>query len=430
MRKHDIWVGSGVIIDFQDQHKAGLNIVSKIIHIITRMDRGGSAQNTLLTCQRLAGKYEVVLVHGLSLESKMTDLEKQSVEKQIMKARENGLKVIPIPSLVRRIEPARDLCAFFSILRLLVREKPTIVHTHTYKAGILGCWAAKMAGVPIIVHTPHGHVFYGHFSPLVTKFFIIIERFTAFIIDRMVALTEGERNDYIAFSVSKPDKMVTIHSGVDIDLYTRAGVDIEEKKRSLGLYPQRLIVGAIGWLLPIKGPMHLLKAMKSVWESNPDTQLVFVGKGDQEEELKTETFRMGASSKVRFLGWRYDIPEIMQAIDILVLPSLNEGMGRVLVEAMAAGRPVVASNVCGIPDLVRHGQNGFLVSPGDVNGLCTAIIRLLNDQKIREEMGRRGRSAANEFSEEKMLQKIDALYSSLLGKMGVHKGRIRQALVR
>jgi glycosyltransferase involved in cell wall biosynthesis len=404
--------------------------VKKIVHIITRLDRGGSAQNTLVTCQRLAGRYKVVLVHGLSLESKMTGWEKQSVERQIIKAREKGLKVIPVPSLVRRIDPARDLCAFFSILMLLVREKPTIVHTHTYKAGILGCWAAKMAGIPIIVHTPHGHVFYGHFSPLVTKFFIIIEKFTAHLIDRMVALTEGERNDYIAFSVSKPDKMVTVHSGVDIDLYTTTRVNIHEKKRSLGLQAEGLIVGAIGWLLPIKGPMHLLKAMKGVWESNPDTQLVFVGKGDLEEELKAETLRMGASGRVIFLGWRYDIPEIMQVLDILVLPSLNEGMGRVLVEAMAAGRPVVASSVGGIPDLVRHGQNGFLVGPGDVNGLSLAIKKLLIDNKMRDEMGRRGRAMAHDFSVEKMLEKIDALYSSLLGEMVAHKGRTDQALAK
>lgn len=404
--------------------------MKKIVHIITRLDRGGSAQNTLLTCQRLAGRYEVVLVHGLSLESKMTDWEKQSVDRQIMKAMEMGVKVIPVPSLVRRIDPAWDLCAFFSILRLLVREKPTIVHTHTYKAGILGCWAAKMAGVSIIVHTPHGHVFYGHFRPLVTKLFIMIEKFTASIIDCMVALTEGERNDYIAFSVSKPDKMVTVHSGVDIDLYTTTRVNIQEKKRSLGLHPEGLIVGAIGWLLPIKGPMHLLKAMKGVWESNPETQLVFVGKGDLEEKLKTETLRMGVSDKVIFLGWRYDIPEIMQVLDILVLPSLNEGMGRVLVEAMASGRPVVASNVGGIPDLVRHGQNGFLVGPGDVNGLSLAIKKLLVDNKMRDEMGRRGRAMAHNFSVEKMLEKIDALYSSLLGEMAAHKGRIDQALAK
>jgi glycosyltransferase involved in cell wall biosynthesis len=385
----------------------------KVLHIITRMDRGGSAQNTLLTCQELSHKYSVVLAYGLSHESKMTELERRSVERQIKEAQERGLKDIVIPSLVRRINPVRDFFAFFSILWVLISEKPTIVHTHTYKAGIIGCWAAKIAGVPVIVHTPHGHVFFGHFSPLVTRFFMMIEKITAFIIDRMVALSEGEREDYIAFSVSKPGKMVTIHSGVDVTRFMKARVKIEDKKKSLGVNTKGLVVGTIGWLLPIKGPMYLLKAMEIVWQTHPGIQLIYVGKGDLEEDVKKEAHRMGVFEKVTFLGWRDDIPEIMQVLDIFVLPSLNEGMGRVLVEAMAAGRPIVASKVGGIPDLVKDGQNGFLVKPGDANDLSSAIKKLLNDKKVREEMGRKGRAMAGDYSVEKMIEKIDALYTNL-----------------
>lgn len=385
----------------------------KVIHIITRMDRGGSAQNTLLTCYGLKEKYEVMLIHGPSLESRMTALEKQSVDKRIKRAQEGGVKVIIIPSLVRRVSPGYDLWAFLSLWRLMIKEKPTIVHTHTYKAGILGCWAAKMAGVRIIVHTPHGHVFYGHFNPVVTRLFIMIERFTALIMDHMVALTQGERKDYIAFSVSNPQKISTIHSGVDMDLYMMENVNIDEKKRSLGLDPKSLAVGTVGWLLPIKGPMYLLKAMAHVWQKHPDVTLVYVGKGDLENELREEAFRMGVSEKVSFLGWREDIPEIMHILDIFVLPSLNEGMGRVLVEAMAAGRPIVASSVGGILDLVKHGQNGFLVKPGDVTSLSLAIGELVRDKKLRNEMGRAGKTMAQRYGVEKMLRKIDALYSSL-----------------
>jgi glycosyltransferase involved in cell wall biosynthesis len=235
----------------------------------------------------------------------------------------------------------------------------------------------------------------------------------AFITDRMVALTEGEKNDYIAFSICDPDKIVTIHSGVEIDRCMTAEVDIEDKKKSLGLDPKGLVVGTVGWLLPIKGPMHLLNAMARVWQSHPETSLVFVGKGDLEKELREEALRMEASGRVSFLGWRDDIPEIMQILDIFVLPSLNEGMGRVLVEAMAAGKPVVASRVGGIPDLVKHGQNGLLVEPGDVTGLSLAIRKLLIDKKMQDEMGMKGRTMAQNFGVEKMVEKIDALYSSL-----------------
>lgn len=356
----------------------------------------------------------MVLVHGLSFESRMTEQEKESVDQGIKESVEKGVRVIAIPSLVRRISPLQDLKALFSLWRRLIRERPFIVHTHTSKAGILGRLAAKLARVPIIIHTPHGHVFYGHFGPLISKFFLLTERLMARITDQMVALTQTEKNDYVALSVFSPEKVATIHSGVDVDRFMNIQVNIAEKKRMLGLNSKGLVVGTVGWLLPIKGPLHLLKAMPYVWENHPETSLIFVGKGDLEKGLKEEARRMGVSDKVIFLGWRDDIPEIMQVLDVFVLPSLNEGMGRVLVEAMAAGKPVVASRVGGILDLVKEGQNGCLAEPGDEKGLAIAIKKLLDDKKMRDEMGKRGREMAQGFSVEKMIEKIDVLYESLL----------------
>lgn len=386
----------------------------KILHIITRLDRGGSAENTVLTCLGLREKYELVLVHGLSLESRMTDWEKQSVDSRIEEARALGVKVVAVPSLVRRIAPLQDLCALFSLLRLIIREKPDMVHTHTSKAGILGRWAAWLARVPIIVHTAHGHVFYGHFGPLASRFFVLLERLMASITDIMIALTQGERNDYIKYFVSSQNRTATIHSGVEIDDYLSARVNIEEKKRALGICSGGLVVGTVGWLLPIKGPMRLLNAMESVWQDYPEATLVFVGKGDLETELRAKASHMGTADRVHFLGWRDDIPEIMKILDVFVLPSLNEGMGRVLVEAMAAGRPVVASRVGGIPDLVKHHENGFLVEPGDENGFSTAIKELMADRIMRNQMGEKGRIMARDFDVKTMVGKIDALYASLL----------------
>ncbi len=389
----------------------------KVMHIITRLDKGGSAQNTLLTCRELSRKYEIVLVHGLSIESQMTEQEKESVDRGIKESVEKGVRVIAIPSLVRKISPLQDLKALFSLWRLFIRERPFIVHTHTSKGGILGRLAAKLAGVPIIIHTPHGHVFYGHFGPLVSKCFLLTERLMARITDRIVALTQAERNDHIALSVFSPQKIATIHSGVDVDQYMNVHVNIAEKKRALGLNSKSFVVGTVGWLLPIKGPLHLLKAMSYVWESHPETTLIFVGKGDLEKGLKVEARRLGVSEKVLFLGWRDDIPEIMQVLDVFVLASLNEGMGRVLVEAMAAGKPVVASRVGGILDLVNEGQNGFLAEPGDEKGLAIAIKKLLEDKKMRDEMGKKGREMAQGFSVEKMVEKIDVLYEALLNEV-------------
>jgi glycosyltransferase involved in cell wall biosynthesis len=390
----------------------------KVLHLITRLDRGGSAQNTLLTCLGLNGKHELVLAYGLSLESQMTSWEKQSVDREIKRAEEGGVKLTAIPSLVRRIDPVHDLRAFLSLWQLMIKERPHIVHTHTSKAGLLGRWAAKMAGVPIIVHTPHGHVFYGHFGPLLSRFFVIIEKLAASITDRMVALTEAEGNDYNTLLVCNPDKMVTIHSGVDIARYAAVQVNVEEKKKSLGITPKGLVVGTVGWLLPIKGPVYLLNAMARIWQSYPDIGLVFVGKGELEEALRAEASRRGVSDKVTFLGWRDDIPEIMQIMDVFVLPSLNEGMGRVLVEAMAAGKAIVASDTGGIPDLVSHGHNGLLVPPRNSNQLAEAIITLLTDTHRREEMGKNGKLLAQKYSIESMVNKIDTLYETLLTQNG------------
>jgi glycosyltransferase involved in cell wall biosynthesis len=249
---------------------------------------------------------------------------------------------------------------------------------------------------------------------LLSRLFIWIEKLFSFFTDRMITLTEGEKKDYIECSLCPPNKLIKIHSGVDIEKFKQERVRADEKKRSLGLAQNSLVVGFIGWLLPIKGPMHLLKAMEDVWQDYDDTVLVFIGKGDLDADLKAEALKTSANGRVNFLGWRNDIDQIMPIFDFFVLPSLNEGMGRVLVEAMAAGKPIVASNVGGIPDLVKHDHNGLLVPPGDEKALAAGIKQLINDPEKAKMMGQRGRELCNQFSVEAMIEKIDTLYGKLL----------------
>ncbi len=344
----------------------------------------------------------------------MTDSEREAVEIQIESARVNGVKIIQIPSLLRRISPVNDICALYGLVRIIKTEKPDVVHTHTSKAGILGRMAAKIARVPLVVHTPHGHVFFGHFGPILSRIFLWVERLFGILTDRVIALTDGERNDYTDRNVYPEDKLVQIHSGVDIGKFKQSPVSAVEKKRSLGLAQNGLVVGFIGWLLPIKGPMYLLKAMEDVWRDYENTVLVFIGKGDLDVDLRTAALKTTANGRVNFLGWRNDIDEIMPIFDIFVLPSLNEGMGRVLVEAMAAGKPVVASNVGGIPDLVQNDINGLLVPPGDEKALSASIKQLINDPEKAKLMGQRGKELCNQFSVKSMVEKIDTLYGKLL----------------
>ena len=269
--------------------------MTKILHIITRLDMGGSAQNTLLTCKELSGKYETILVHGPSHESGMSDLEKKTVEDGIEKAKTQGVKVIPLPSLVRSIRPIRDFKALLALVWLIFKEKPNIVHTHSSKAGILGRLAAKMAWVPHIIHTPHGHVFYGHFGAFASKVFLWIEKLFSKFTDRIVALTDGEKNDYEKLSVCPSEKLLKIHSGVDVARYMQPNGNMVEKKRSLGLDQNDAVIGFVGWLLPIKGPVYLIKAMEYVWPEHPEASLVFVGKGDLDVDLRAQALRMNAN---------------------------------------------------------------------------------------------------------------------------------------
>ena len=394
----------------------------KVLHIITRMDMGGSAQNTLDTCLHMNGRrYRSTLLYGPSLESGMTAAERNTVDRRLTRAKESGTRLVPVNDLVRAVRPVKDFLAFISILGWVHKIKPAIVHTHTSKAGLIGRLAAKLCRVPHLVHTPHGHVFYGHFGPVQSRIFLWIERLAAKITDKTIALTNREKQDYIAYRVVPGAKLATIHSGVDIRPYVTPGAGKSALKKRFGIDPAHTVVGTVGWLLPIKGPEVLLKSLGHIDARRKDVTLVYVGKGALEASLKSTSRQLGIEDRVKFLGWRDDIPFILQMFDIFALASLNEGMGRVLVEAMAAGLPVVASDTGGIPDLVSHNVNGLLFAPGNDVALADCLARLLENPREALEMGRLGRERCRAYSLEAMVDKIHALYAELLQPAELHK---------
>jgi glycosyltransferase involved in cell wall biosynthesis len=389
----------------------------KIVHIITRLDMGGSAQNTLLTISHLdPGRYEVALIKGTSRESGMAPEEVERVENKLRSAMQRGAQAFELPTLVRRISPTKDIRAFFSLLSFLRNCRPEILHTHTSKAGTLGRLAGWLARVPIIIHTPHGHVFYGYFGHRVSRFFLLMEKLLGRITQHVVALTPAEARDYLAFGVVKQEGLSIIHSGVDLGLFQGGSRKRYQKRIALGIPPTAQVVGFVGWLLPIKGVSFLIRAMAGVVQQFPQSRLVLVGKGEQYIQLRQQTENLGLSERVCFLGWRRNIHEIMPCFDLLVLPSLNEGMGRVLVEAMAAGIPVVGSRVGGIPDLVKDGKNGLLVPPADEVALEQAILDLLRHESKRKRMGAAGLEISQYYSLEAMVGQLSALYEILMRK--------------
>ncbi|HEB34896.1 MAG TPA: glycosyltransferase family 1 protein [Candidatus Aminicenantes bacterium] len=388
----------------------------KVLHIITRFDKGGSAQNTYLSLLGLRKKnYQLSLVSGLSLESEMKYEEIKAKEKDIQILKSEGIEFIQCSSLLRRINIIKDLKAFFDIWRIIKKYNPLIVHTHSSKAGLMGRLAAKLAGTPIIVHTPHGHVFFGYFGPFKTKLFIIFEKLASRITDKVVALTNREKEDHILFKIAEEDKFSVIYSGIELNaLKESSSGEKQNLKKELGIPENSLIVGTAGRLVPVKGPEFLVKASKYIISKYPDTYFMFTGDGTLEHDLKRKALEMGISDNIIFLGWRDDLAKIISIYDIFVLPSLNEGMGRVLVEAMALGKSIVASNIGGIPDLVIHGKNGFLVPPKNPKELAKYIQILLEDEKKREKMGLAGKEMSLNFSAENMVEKIAELYEELL----------------
>ncbi len=394
----------------------------KVIHIITRLDKGGSAENTLLTTMGLdKNKYEVVLIKGLSLESEMSAEERTSLDEGLKQAELKGVKLITVPSLIRRINPMLDLQALFRLYRIFLQKKPAIIHTHTSKAGILGRWASFFARVPIVVHTTHGHIFYGYHGKIKTKLFILIEKLTAMITDMIITLTKREKDDHIQFDISKSHKFAVIHSGVNLEDFSKNFVNSDELKRDLGIPITDSIVGTVGRLVEIKGHRYLLDAARLVLNKLPNVTFLLIGDGHLMTELINHASALGIKNKVIFGGWRGDVAQLINAFDIFVLPSLNEGMGRVLVEAMAMGKPIVASDIGGIPDLVKDGTNGILFPPRDVHAMAEAIMKLLLDRELARKMGKEGERTSLNYDTGVMVKNIERLYEDVLrGKGQAH----------
>ena len=398
----------------------------KTLHIITRLDKGGSAENTLLTTLGLdRNRFDVVLVKGLSIESEMSSEEKESVDKGLRQAEFVNVKLITIHSLIRRISPFIDLKALFKLYKIIRQEKPDIVHTHTSKAGILGRLASFFARVPVVVHTPHGHIFYGYYGKVKTKFFVLLEKLMASITDRIITLTEKEKLEHIQFNVAKQHKFVVIPSGVRLENLSKDRDIDDELKRNLGIPLTDSIVGTVGRLVEIKGHRYLIDAARLVLDNIPEVTFLLVGDGHLMEGLINQASTAGIKEKVIFTGWRSDIPSLINIFDIFALPSLNEGMGRVLVEAMAMGKPIVASNVGGILDLVKDGVNGILFPQGDAYAMAEAIIKLLMDREPARKMGEEGkRRVYPAYDLGTMIKNIEQLYKQLLE--GESKGIIKK----
>lgn len=241
----------------------------KVLHIITRLDKGGSAENTLLTILGLSKeRYDITLVKGSSLESTMSDEERRANGKDLKKVSDSGVIVITIDELVRRISLLNDFRAFIKLFFVIRNGKYHIIHTHTSKAGVLGRWAAWFCRTPVIIHTPHGHVFYGYYGRFVTQIFKIIERVTALVTDRIITLTDREKQEHINFKIAPTEKFVTIHSGVETKRFFEIDVaDTRRLKMEFNIPDDSLIIGTVGRLIGVKGHKYFIQAAHKILKS-------------------------------------------------------------------------------------------------------------------------------------------------------------------
>lgn len=388
------------------------DVRAKVCHVNTRFLKGGGTKNTLFTIAGLdKARYEIDLVVG-------RDVYRPQVEAI------DSVNLIVVESMVRNVRPLLDLQTLVALHRIFRQNRYHIVHTHIAKAGILGRMAARMAGVPIVVHSLHGITFHNGLNPILRGLYISLERLTASLTDFFVPVGEDLRNRYIEQGIGHPSKYVVIHSGMDLGQFFAAGEladeDIQDKKIELGLEPGDAVIGMVGNLEPRKGHIYLIEAAKEVVRSHPNARFLFVGEGFYREELEKAVQNRGLRDHVLFTGYRTDIAEVVATFDILALTSLWEGLPQVLVQAAAVGKPIVTFDVEGAREVVKDGVNGFIVPLKDVNQLVERIDYLLSDLDRARQMGLRGRELVDDsWSVEAMVQQTDALYQRLLRERGI-----------
>jgi glycosyltransferase involved in cell wall biosynthesis len=371
----------------------------KVMRVIARMNVGGPAwQASVLTRGLQPPDFDTHLVCG-----RVTDDEADFIE-----LRDPTLPCTYLEGLGRSVRPLDDLRAFVTLVRLMRQEKPDIVHTHTAKAGVLGRVAAVVARVPYRVHTFHGHVLHGYFSPRATKAIIYIERVLARRTDVLAAVGSKVRDDLLAAKIGRPEQYRVVPPGVEIT----AGCSRAEARQTFDLPPDAPIILFVGRLTRIKRPDRLIDAMSLVLAKRPKTILAIAGEGDLYDETKRLAEPLGTS--VRFLGWQSNLSNVYPLADLVVLTSDNEGMPVTLIEASMLGIPCVTTDVGSAREVVVDGSTGRVVGVNS-RDVADALLELLGDPKRLTNFGAAARRHAEEnFSSARLVADYANIYHQLV----------------
>ena len=385
----------------------------KIVRVITRMNIGGPARHVTILSTRSEPEFATVLLTGDPGEREGSLLEE---------AERAGAHIVRVPNLRRPLAPLSDLLAFFWLFRYLRRERPAIVATHTAKAGSLGRFAAALAGVPVIVHTFHGHVLDGYFGRMTTSIFLFVERQLGRVTSQFIAISPEIASDLDRLAIGR-GKTVIVRLGLELDHLAEGRPGI--LRQDLAIPAGAPVVGIVGRLVPIKAHDLFLAAAERLSKSSSDLHFAIVGDGELWEQLHHDVEAAGLSGRVHFAGWRGDLADVYRDLDVVVCCSRNEGTPVSVIEACAAGRPVVGTPVGGMTDIISEGVNGLLVPSGDAEALADAIAALIADPTRRQSMGVAGRRMVLErYGADRMVTELKQIYNALLERKTLKVGAV------
>jgi glycosyltransferase involved in cell wall biosynthesis len=382
----------------------------RVLRVIARLNMGGPALHVTYLARGLAERgYETTLVAG--------DVARGE-ESMAFVADRAGVEVVRLPGLSRELSPVRDAVAAWRVARIIRRVRPDIVHTHTAKAGAIGRIAALLAGTgrrPVVVHTFHGHVLRGYFGRAGTLLFRAIETLLARVTDRLIAVSPEVRDELVALRVAPRRKFSVVRLGIELEPRVRFAGDAGEVRRRHGIGVERFVVGWFGRMTAVKRTDDLLTALAALRQEGTDALLLLVGDGDDRERLEQRAHDLGLARSCLFVGYQEDVAPWYAVCDAVVLTSASEGTPVTIIEALAAGRPVVATDVGGVRDVVDDQETGFLVAPGDTRALAERVGILAADPARRAAMGEAGRQRVLErYAVERLVGDVDVLYRELL----------------
>ncbi len=387
----------------------------RVMRIITRMNVGGPAIHVTLLAEHLnPGRFETRLVAGREgeREGNMLDLRLDS-------------EVAPVylPTLGREISLGADLETYRTLVRLMRRYRPHVVHTHLSKAGFFGRLAARYTRRPAVFHTYHGHIFAGYdeFSARKMELFRRMDQIAARCTDRILALTQSQALELQAAGIGHASQYRVVQLGLDLKPFLDDPNSRLALRQELGLAPETPLIGHISRLVPVKSVHYFIEAAQLVRRTHPDAVFLVIGDGPSRPELERAAQEKGLlGSGVRFLGFRADLPYLTHGLDVVALTSLQEGTPVAIIEALTAGRPVVATDVGGVASIVRHRETGWLSPARDAAHIAEGISTILDNPDMTAIWGQNGRGVVyphHDYS--RLLTDIEGLYLEVLREKGV-----------